>query len=634
MWEGSFGKDFATKLFASGGGTTERLLRGVGAGLGFGQHVLGSVETMINHGALSSQLAGTLFEDALHSGLSDVEAHSFVNKHLPDIMEDAIVAHNVPRGNVRMRNTIGYKPEQLREEVINADQKAAYESMRENGKTAPATATTRLADTIPFRVATSLTDFLQSLPVIGPLARSGLAPFANVGANMISRGVLPTQVAIENIARMFGRPGSSKYVSEVMDGLHGPYKQARLNGHAALYWAFNALGAASMHHALSTGHVMNYPIGAAAEGEAASEGRVRFGESPLPDGGTITTDGWAPTVNPYNTGAYLQWINEHHYTGSPEQNIAEAGQHLLKAGAVAFPIAPMWQGLVDLLGGMGSDAGGVHALNGVAKTAGSMLGRPLRMTNLLPGRQTAGKSMAVTTGGYQTAFWSGMGGPGIGPSADRIIGYDYNGEAIPDKYDPDNTVNQYLEAFAFPVYKPPMSKPLDQYMALLESHGISLPKADASQSLLVPFKGAPSEYRTKINMQLYYNPKTKEHLWDVYNRFIREQKVDGAEVGIYNRKPMSVKEAMDAVATKYLDTEKGPHASSVSRYEVPVQVIPHLNASANWMQTILTTRREKAKSNLEQFIMEHGDDFVDSRGLTLTQKAKSLYHDPNDAPKD
>lgn len=631
MIERSFGKDVAARMFTSGGGTLAgRALRTVGLGLGFPQHILGSIETMINHGALSGRLAEELYGRALTRGMKGGDARRFVFDNIPDLMEDALVAKSVPRGNVTLRNRAGFTVDELRNITDTAGEMADYSSMRESGTTAASPlATTKLSDTVPFALERGFTKWSSSLPVVGPLARSVFIPFGRVIANMSGRMLSPTQSILSFATRASGVPGfPSKYIDEVLGGLHGPNRQAQLIGHTTLAGALGLLGAANMVWLRNNGRDVSYPLGNDAQREAGSERGVRYGETLLPDGSTVTTQGFNPFVNFYNEGNYASWILGR-YGLSPflassdpdqRQQASEAWSHVGQWASEAVPFAPLFQGLKETFGGAFGDSDNIDSINGalegISGSVGKALGRPFRIPDLAPGQQVPGRSGLLHGQGSAAAFMSGAAGFSSNQNMYRINAYDLSGHILPDKYDPISGRDQFLEAFGLPSFRPYDDSPLGHFMGELESHGIAFQPQAKRQDLRIggEINAVP------INLQQWYNPKTHEHLWDIYNRFLSEQRTT-SWTDRNNGTPMTVKAAMDELAADAIKRgEDGSHVLRVGNYRKRI-----LSDTADKMQVNLAVVQGWARNELETYLAEHGNEFVDSDGNRLPDYAKIMY---------
>ncbi len=628
----SFGPDVAAKVFTAGGGVPGMFLKGAGLGMGIPHHVLGSFETMINQGALSSRAAEVLFSGAIDKGMSTKQATNFVFKNISDVMQDITVAHHAPSGSIELKNVVGLDIEHLRDMARTVDDNAAYTSLREKGLEALSKrATTKIGDTIPFRFARSVSEGLQGIPVVGPALRGTLAPFTKVSANMLSRSITPAQAALDFASRaILGKGGPSDYISEVMQGLHGANRQAQMQGHALLATALGWLGVANMAHLRDTGKDTPYALGRSAQMEAANERGVRYFEVPLPDGGSLTIGGLNPFVTPYAIGNYWEWIRSEYgarafnpFDSNPDAQ--EGNKHASQLFQVAAPFAPMYQGLADVFGSLDADdgEGGFDSIGsvlaGLSASAGNMLERPLRIPDLLPGQQVASKSKTVTNAGIRTAFETAMGGRQSGPNIFRVNAYNRFGETIPDKYDPDNQTNQFLESVGYPTYKERDESAFGQYLAELESHGITLPRTP--KKLNIAFGGELESI--SVPLQLFFNEETGEHLWDVYNRMFRETKTTSWLERTVSTETMTVREATEEYAKSILSEERGEGRSRVSR--VGASRIKALNASTDKLQVHMAVAWDDARNDLETYLLEHAGDFVDAEGRPLTDYVERMY---------
>lgn len=624
--ENGFGKDFATTVFSKGDSAATTAAKAAGAGLGLPMHVLQSFETIINHNALSSRIVEDLARRGTMQGLKGKELAGWVINNLGDVMGDALVTKMVGRGDVALSNQIGMSADDLRAIVKRASMNADYTSLRQSGQEAGSElANTKLGDTWPFRATNLISEALGKSPVAPKTLRSIVIPFGKVTANMLQRAVSPFQASASLLSRAVGiQGGPSAYIDEVLGGLHGAHAQSQLLGHTMLSMGMMGLGAASMWHLLHSGKEPNYiPLGDAdAEREAANVRGVRYGESPLPDGGTLTTTGLMPYAGFYNSAAYATWIlNKYRNVelGSPES--IEAGAHFANLINQSTPVAPLFQGLEQIFGGSGDSENPVAgALAGLAGGVGKAVGRPLRIPDLMPGQQVDGRSMTLHDAGIGRAFQTSLAGAQSGPNINRINAYDISGDYVPDKYDPDSSLNQFVDAMGFPTYRPYDASPLGRYLGALESHGLSLPTPQRKQTLEMGVGNL--QENVPINLTHFYNPKTKEHLWDVYNRFLREQRTSyDTKDGI---KELTTMELLNAIAEKALQ-EGGSESQMVRNQGSKTRI---LSDSANEMVIRLQEQEDDAKRELERYINDHSTEFVNLMDEKQTLKDYAQFqHD-------
>lgn len=608
----TFGKDVATKIFTGAGGIGSRVIRTAGAGLGIPMHMLGSFDVLVNHSHISGRAAEELTTIAIGKGLKGKAVFDFINKHLADVMEDMLVAAQAPAGSFVPKNRLGILAEDLRKLSDDAGRNADYTSLREMGQGSTGQGTEQLNNTLPFRLNEGVNKLFGQIPVIGGPLKTVLFPFGKVTANIVHRQVAPWQGALDLMGSLANVPGTGgAYIRDVMNGGQGAHRQAQLVGHTLMYMALYSAGLVNYNNLKSQGKAPVYSMPGQAEAEARSVRGVRPSESVAIDGSTITTGGLVPYVSPWDVGNYTAFILDRMNGGDGKQY---AGHLVGLAGKVA-PFEPLFHSIVEMGKGLSDRAGTGKAplegaLSGIAAGVGDALERPLRIGDLRPGHQVPGRNMTIRTKDPWTAFQTAAGGFTGEPNQFRVNAYDMFGKHEPDKYDPDDSLQERLDAVGLPTVKSYDNSNLGRYLAELEARGLTLEPAPKRVNVTLDGINMPVELTT------WYDRKARKHLWDVYNEALRNEKFPI---------PGQDKEA-DArtVLERYAQMALGDSDRSVTDRTIQVGDLTRkdLSGTTSTMNGILLYFRERATAQTQIYINEHMDDIVDWHGKSMRDISK------------
>lgn len=621
----AFGEDVATRVFTGKGTVRERLLLGAGSGLGFPAHVLGAIESGINSNAIVGNVAETLWLMASSQGLKGMDRLKFIERHANDVIQDALVAKVVSRGNVPLKNTANIDMDTLRGIVERSSDDADFSSLRARDLRAETgLATTKYRDRVIPKALKTLESGMN-MPMAGPVIKAIGLPFGSVILNMVDRALLPIQASLAIGSRAAGMPGlGGKYMDEVISGLHGPTRQAEALGYMFLAGGVAAGAALNMSWELNRNRTFGFPLGDSARGQAGRERDARFDDVYGVGGSTFNVAGFEPLASYWKAGSYATWIvNEYKDipTGPRGSSLQqEASEHVLQMMGELAPASNLMQGVINMLGSFAgpdkTEGGALKAfMGGLGAGLGSMAKRPASMVDLLPGKQHAGRHSTIKDQGFGKAFMTAGGGFQMGPNRNRITVYDIAGNPVRDKYDPSGGPDEYLEALGLPAEIPYETNPYNRFLAELENHGITLPTLERKQQL--EFKPGLTE---TVDLQNWYNEKTKESLWDVYNRLLREKRVISHVQRSSDRK-LTVQQAMDEIAEIHLPDELDMEQNSyIYRKDSDKKL---LSVGAAKLQEFIQTIRngnefEKGiKAELEAYMVKHLEDFTNDSGDTL-----------------
>lgn len=615
-----FGSETADAWSSLGKGIPSRLLNLAGKGLGLPGHALGSVETMINHGALMGSVAENIFYAGRKMGLKGKALDQFIKENTYSVLTDVIITSKL--GNMPLQNKLGLGHDQLLAIAQKSAESADMSSMRMTGKggMSSSEATSELADTAFFKVKDSLEAGLSNMPFVPNLLRAVIIPFGTTSANIAHRVVSPIQVWMNLVSSAVGGPAiGGTYVREVLQGLHGPQKQAAYLG-SALMWSMVSAAATADYYLNQNSDKLS-PVGRAAEVEAATERGTNYGEFSV-GGQRLTATGISPYSAWFTNSRRLVQIVDN----KDNLDYVTLGKQITDLTSESVPVGGMFQALQETFAGAtsGSDDG-VDAVQKTLSIITSKLSKafsnPARVGDLFNERGY-GKYVTVLNAGPRVAALTAAAG------SDRrfkVLLYDLKGSNVPDPYNP-HTPKEYWESLGLPVLEPLDDSPFGNLLEDMEQHGLTMTPLNKKITIALG-NGTGS---IPIDTQHFYSARRGKHLWDIYNEYVSQYKGPPESLRLKGRDDFTLQEQLDAIASEYTDQYGNINNSTsfLSHGRKKTKVIGEVTQRC---QRVLEKAHAEALERLKATIEAEGSDFVNFNDESLPDYIEAVTSDLQEA---
>lgn len=616
----AYGDKAADTLKNWGKGYAQRILDVAGSGMGIGSHSLSIWDTMLKHSAVTGQIAENLYMIGRKQGLTGKALDKFIFDHERDVVDDFVLA-NLQKGDIPMSNKLGFNADAVRQMGKTGEVDAAKVGLRAGSMGINTNLTgnsSSLDDTFVMRGTNAVAGLFQKFSTT---LRADLAPFPRVVGNMVHQGIAPVQGWVEVLGRRFtGNMGlsGSDYIQEVLRGHHGVKAQEDLYGSMLMGLGLSAAGMADAAWNYIVNEPTLPPIGRAAQNQARAAGDLEYGDIRV--GNSKISAPWLwPYAGTYTATDQLADSFLRQQDISPE---VRANQ-MITILDQTLGVSSLFQTPADMVSSVlgGSDVGDgtsawKSALNAYAAMKAKQLSRPVTNLTLLGlQHRDYGRTLSIRNETPGVAFQSGL--TPLPWSDDRRfhpIAYDMGGKPIPDSYNP-GTPSEYIKGLTGFRFRTVDMSPWGRLRRDMEENGMAFKVLDKKVSV-----GGGDSPRlvgqlqpVDVDTQTFYNSKTNQHLWDVYNGYVNEfrdiSQSNFTDIVDKNGKVryFTVEEQLDQIAEAHQKVYGNLKGSELRHIHGDVQRI--LSYPAALADGVLDKAHAYAASKMRTYIVEHADEY-------------------------